>query len=137
MNTFNEENQPTIEEPPTRTHQDTVGSWLEEADVLIRANPIPAILSAVACRCRGGPAAQLSWKRHAGASRCASSWMISRRACGIGLKPWQKKARRAYANSSGPRVGGGARRRSSGPGKDVDPVVAPVAAWWKRFWSCS
>ena len=50
MNTFNEGNQhgSAYEEPPTRTHQDTVGSWLEEADVLIRANPLPAILSAVA-----------------------------------------------------------------------------------------
>jgi len=130
MNTFNEDmqtgNLPKEEPPPRRLMQET--------DAYFRENPIPILLGAVAVGVVVGIfVASLEESRR----RDPLREFIDDITEGVRgrLKPWQRKARRAYASSS-ERVADAVHDAVERARKDVDPVVAPVAAWWKRIWSC-
>jgi ElaB/YqjD/DUF883 family membrane-anchored ribosome-binding protein len=131
MNTFNEDMQSgnlMKEEPRTRT-------LMEEADSYLRENPIPVLLGAVAV---GVVVGLMVGSMEESRRRDPMRAFIDDLADGVRdrLKPWQRKARRAYASSS-ERVADAVHDAvERAKNIDVDPVVAPMAAWWKRIWNC-
>jgi hypothetical protein len=106
----------------------------ERADTYVRANPVPAIITAVAVGFALGLLARLleGERKHEPISDCldeTTDWF------GSVFRPVAKKTRRAYATSShavrdAVEHAGDAIRHI-----DTDDYVDPVVKWWKRLWS--
>ena len=112
----------------------TETSLSERADTYVRANPVPAILTAVAIGFGLGLMARLLEpdRRREPIRDCldeSSDWL------GSLFNPVAKKTRRAYTTSSkavrGVVEDAGDRIRDI----DADDYIDPVVKWWKRLWS--
>lgn len=101
---------------------------LQRADAALRENPVPTIITALALGFGIGLLVRVLQPERSFLHECLEETSDSVRTA---LKPLRKKARRAYAASSG--AVHDAIEEAVDRLHDVD--VEPVAKWWKRLWS--
>jgi len=114
----------------TQDTEDRVARLVRDAENYVRANPIPALLGAVAAGFALGLVARsIEAQREPEPIRDAVNEIRSM------LKPLAKKTRKAYAESSD--AVRDALKHAVGKAKeiDVDRYVDPVSSWWKRLWA--
>ncbi len=110
-------NYPVHSDPPAR-------GFAEQADLALRENPIPAIITAVALGFGIGLLVRfLQPEPHHLRDYVDESRGYFRSA----IKPWKKKVHRAYDTSSK------AIHNAADDLRDID--LDPVAKWWKRLWA--
>lgn len=103
---------------------------VEQTESYVRANPIPALLGAVAVGfVLGMVARSLETEREPEPIRDALNEIRSM------LKPLAKKTRKTYAESSDVVREAVEKAVERAKDLDVDRYVDPVSAWWKRLWA--
>ncbi|SRR5260221_4386298 len=113
---------PDIQEPGADIFQRT--------ESYVRANPIPALLGAVAVGFALGLIARsLETQREPEPIRDAVREIRSL------LKPLAKKTRKAYAESSDAVRDAVEQAVEKAKEIEVDRYVDPVTSWWKRLWA--
>ncbi len=103
---------------------------LRKAEIYVRANPLPAVLGAVAVGFALGLISRsLESQREPEPIRDALNEIRSM------LKPLAKKTRKAYAGSSDVVRDAVEQAVERAKDLDVDRYVDPVSSWWKRLWA--
>jgi ElaB/YqjD/DUF883 family membrane-anchored ribosome-binding protein len=103
---------------------------VRQTENYVRANPVPALLGAVAVGFALGLAVRsLEPEREAEPLRDALNDLRGM------LKPLAKKTRKAYANSSDSVHDVLEQAVKRAKDIDVDHYVDPVAGWWKKLWA--
>ncbi len=103
---------------------------VRQTENYVRANPVPALLGAVAVGFAIGLAVRsIETERQAEPLRDALNDIRS------ALKPLAKKTRKAYAESSDSVREAVETAMERVKDVDVDRYVDPVAGWWKKLWA--
>lgn len=114
----------------TQDIKDQGQDLVRQTENYVRANPVPALIGAVAVGFVLGLAVRsLEPQREAEPLRDALNDLRGM------LKPLAKKTRKAYAHSSDSVRDAVEQAMDRAKDLDVDRYVDPVAGWWKKLWS--